>query len=564
MRSPQKIARLLAVALCLLIVLLVASNQIGKWRQRRLIRNAQAALKANRLGEAALFARRALDRDPRSTAACEIFVELADAENSPQALLWRQKLVQMEPANVERLLSLASSASRFGEFQAATQALSAVPASSRHTAAFLQTASLLAIGQKDFGTAAAGLQQAIGLEPTNEALQLTLATVQIAAGSPATADIGRKSLELLQASPLCHLPALRALLADAQRRSDTAAAQKLAAALHNEPAATLDDQLSYLEALQRGKQPNLVSELGKLQASSAQDPEAVSRVMHWLNTHGYARRTVDWSRTLPDAINVRATVPLSVAEAFTELGEWNSLRELAADANWHALNFLRLAIHMRAIDESSHHERSEYFHQKWREALAATEGNPAAITLLARLVESWGWTPEATEAWWQVANRSATPRPALQQLFRLHSKSRDAAELYRVARRIHQVDPDDLIAQNNLASLALLLDRDTAEAHQIAEKVYRAMPAEPAVASTYAYSLHLQGRNQEAVEVLRALPEAALHDDPSLAACFGVVLTAAGERDAAKAYLEIATQHRAQLFPPEIALVSAAQGSAAN
>jgi lipopolysaccharide biosynthesis regulator YciM len=563
-RSPRKIATLLAVALCLLILLLVASNQIGKWRQRRLVRNAQTALKANRRADAALFARRALNRDPRCAAACEIFVELADAENSPQALLWRQKLVQLEPANVGRLLSLASAASRFGEFQAATQALNAVPESSRHSAVFLQAASMLAIGVKDFGTAAAELQEAIGLEPTNEALQLTLATVQIAAGNAATAETGRKSLELLQASPPCRLPALRALLANAQRRSDTTAAQKLAASLHAEPTASLDDHLAYLEELLRGKQPNLVSELGKLQTSSAQDPEAVSQVMHWLNTHGCARRTVDWSRTLPAAIHARGSVPLCVAEAFTELGEWNSLRELAADANWHALNFLRLAIHMRAIDESSHHERSEYFHQKWREALVATEGNPAAITLLARLVESWGWIPEATEAWWQVVNRSATPRPALQQLFRLYSKTRDAEELYRVSRRVYQIDHDDLIAQNNLASLALLLDRDTAEAHQLAEKVYRAMPAEPAAASTYAYSLHLQGRSREAVEVLRALPAAALRDDPSLAACFGVVLTAAGDREAAKTYLDIATEHRAQLFQPEIALVSAAQGSAAN
>lgn len=563
-RKSAAILLLLSGAICVAVTLLFVFKPVGKWRERRLVRHAQTALKEGRKPEAALYARRALDRNPRSAAACEIFADLADAEKSSLTLFWRQRLVELEPGNVQRLLALAAAATRFGEFEAAGQALHAVPEARRSSVAFRQTAAALAVGRQDFGAAAAHYQEAIAAEPTNETLQVNLATLQIAAGDTATAETGRKSLERLLASPVCRLPALRALLADAQRRQDNAAARKVAALLPVEPGATLDDKLLYLEELQRTKQPHFSVELGHLQQAVAGNADAVAAVMHWLNTHGCARRTVDWSRTLPAALNARPPVPLSVAEAFTELGDWNSLRELAADANWHSLNFLRVAIHLRALDESSKRERGEYFHQKWRETLQATDGNLAAVTLVARLVEGWGWTDQAAEAWWLVANRSATPRPALLQLFRLHSKARNAEELYRVSQRIYGLDRNDPIAQNNVASLALLLDRDTAEAHRLAERVYRAAPTEPAAVSTYAYSLHLQGRTHEAVGVLRGLPETVLRADPSVAACFGVVLAATGERSVAQHYLDIATANRAQLFAPELALVSAARQAVAN
>ncbi len=567
MRISRKATALLLLtsgALFVAVAFFTVYKPVGKWREQRLIRHAQTALKAQRKADAALYARRALDRNPRCAAACEIFAELAEAEKSSMTLLWRQKLVELEPDNVARLLSLASAAVRFGEFEAATQALNAVPETRRRTVAFRQTAAALAIGARDYAAAAAQFQEAIAIEPTNEALQVSLATVQIAAGDPATAETGRKSLERLRASPACRLPALRALLADAQRRQDTPAARKLAALLPQDPAATLEDKLLYLEELQRGRQPQFSDALSDLQTAVAGNADAVAAVMHWLNTHGGAKRTVEWSRTLPPALNARPPVPLSVAEAFAELGDWNSLRELAADANWHSLNFLRVAIHMRALDESSKRERAEYFHQKWRETLQATDNNPAALTLVARLVEGWGWPDQAAEAWWLVANRSASPRPALLQLFRLYSKTRNAEELYRVSQRIYRLDRNDPIAQNNVASLGLLLDRDTAEAHRLAERVYRAAPGEPTVAATYAHSLHLQGRTREAVEVLRSLPETALRADPSVAACFGVVLAATGERGVAQPYLEYAAENRAQLLAPEIALVNAAQQLAAS
>ena len=54
-------------------------------------------------------------------------------------------------------------------------------------------------------------------------------------------------------------------------------------------------------------------------------------------------------------------------------------------------------------------------------------------------------------------------------------------EVYKVAKRILEVDPRDLVAVNNVASLGLLLDQDSDQAAKLAENVYHQAPSIPAL-----------------------------------------------------------------------------------
>ena len=78
----------------------------------------------------------------------------------------------------------------------------------------------------------------------------------------------------------------------------------------------------------------------------------------------------------------------------------------------------------------------------------------------------------------------------------------------------------------------------------------------PVFASTYAFSLHLQGKTKEGIEVLRALKPEELAD-PAVAVYYGVLLAAAGEAQAAKDYLDKSA--KAFLLPEELALVTSAR-----
>jgi Flp pilus assembly protein TadD len=93
------------------------------------------------------------------------------------------------------------------------------------------------------------------------------------------------------------------------------------------------------------------------------------------------------------------------------------------------------------------------------------------------------------------------------------------------------------------------------KAHEPAKQVFTQHPAEPVVASTYAYSLHLQGRTREGLAVLEKLKTNAL-ETPSVALYYGVLLSADGNTNRASKYLGIAQQ--SDFLPEEKALAAEA------
>ena len=70
-----------------------------------------------------------------------------------------------------------------------------------------------------------------------------------------------------------------------------------------------------------------------------------------------------------------------------------------------------------------------------------------------------GWQEQAAQAFWIIARQSQGQRIALKRLYQIYAGERNTPELYKVAKRILEVDPRDLVAVNNVASLGLLLDQ---------------------------------------------------------------------------------------------------------
>src|SRR5216110_1107597 len=77
---------------------------------------------------------------------------------------------------------------------------------------------------------------------------------------------------------------------------------------------------------------------------------------------------------------------------------------------------------------------------------------------------------------------------------------------------------------------------------------------EAIITSTYAYSLHLQGRTREGLAALEKLKTESI-ELPPVALYYGVLLAAIGETNKARKYLELA--QRANSLPEEKALLAA-------
>jgi Flp pilus assembly protein TadD len=108
--------------------------------------------------------------------------------------------------------------------------------------------------------------------------------------------------------------------------------------------------------------------------------------------------------------------------------------------------------------------------------------------------------------------------------------------------------PSDLAMKNNLAMTALLLDAQELKPYDLAREVYQKSPTNASYVSTYAFSLYLQGKNAEALKVIKTLKPGELQD-PSIAGYYGLILKATGDRARARAYLDWTA--KASLLPEE-------------
>jgi len=93
------------------------------------------------------------------------------------------------------------------------------------------------------------------------------------------------------------------------------------------------------------------------------------------------------------------------------------------------------------------------------------------------------------------------------------------------------------------------------KAHELASEVFAKHSDQAIVASTYAYSLYMQGRTKEGLAVLNRLKPEAL-ETPAIALYYGLLLGSSGETNRAAKYLGIA--QKADLMPEEKALLAEA------
>jgi predicted Zn-dependent protease len=158
-------------------------------------------------------------------------------------------------------------------------------------------------------------------------------------------------------------------------------------------------------------------------------------------------------------------------------------------------------------------------------------------------------TREQEDLLWRILREYPDARWAQAGLEQLYFKAGNTAGLYQLYLKQQPYYPTNDLLRNNLAAAALLLKTNLPQARQWASEVYARNTNNPVVVATFAYSLHLQGRDQEGIAAFRKLKPEQL-DDPSAALYYGLLLSATGKPDEAAPYLEIA-RTRGQLLPEE-------------
>ncbi|MGA2854553.1 MAG: hypothetical protein ABSE90_10550 [Verrucomicrobiota bacterium] len=548
------------VTLACLVAAMVFGYKYGLPRYRQYVeRNyamqAQRYAASGDFSRALLRAQQVLVMNPNDTTGIRVIADLADYFGSPYALQWRQRLVALNPDATNRLaLARTALQAEAFPFPTATRVLNEMELASRQNSAYHLVAGALAIKLNNLQAAEQHYAEALKLNPDDPVNRMSLAVVRLQSGNTNLIKDSRTTLELLRTDRQLGLLATRSLVAESAALGDYGRAETISQQILTNKQASFSDRIVHLAILNVEKSPRFQTFLGETKKSAEENPFYVGELASWMNRCGLAQQALDWVNGLPARLNKQGVVPIAVADSYVALGQWKGLTGYLQKERWLELDPVRIGLMSFASWKENDSKR--YSSPIWQQAVQLGARSPAALNTLARMAAGWGWKEETEDVLWLASGKYPGESWPLTTLENLYAGQRDTAGLRRVFRAMVKQNPKDAVARNNYAMVSLLLDADVADARRTAAELHAAEPDSPVFASTHAFSLYLQGRPQEAAQVLRALGLNRL-DDPLRAAYYGVFLSAAGDTQTARIYLNKSAN--AFLLPEEQALVARAK-----
>ncbi len=526
------------------------------WKQHRAITQARESLRQDDLRSAALSARQALQVNPGNLEACRILAQITESLRLPNAIEWRQRVVELAPNAVTNRLDLARCGILQGNYAVAAKALQGVAKSNQNTVAFHQLAALVAMGLNNIALCERHFSEAVKLEPANKLLQLNQAVIHLQARDQQVVAGALQTLEQLYGDAAYRQDALRHLAMASSRNQDFAKASVFTRELQADPKASFDDRLMHLNVLKQASHADFGAYLTELEGQSVKAPQQVNILTGWLLSNAMADEAGRWLASLPANVQTNQSVMLARSDCYMAQKDWTGLQAHLQDAQWETLDFMRLALLARAYRG----QRQDITGQtQWRAAVRAASEKPKQLAALARMADQWTWDREKEEVLWMIIERFPAERWALRSLNQFYLAEGNTRGLYKVYGKAVDYDASDIAARNNLAAVSFLLNQQTNKAHELAREAWLKATNNVAFASTYAWSLHLQGRTADGLKVLGAFQADRLKT-PGVALYYGAMESAVNDSAKAKEYLDLAAS--GQLLPEEKTLLAAARSGA--
>lgn len=526
------------------------------WQEEHLVRRAAAFMSGGDLKTASLNARRALQLNPKNLGATRVIAQIAEKTGDRTALDWRRKVLELNPASVEDALALVRCGLWFNDLGTAEQTLNALGESAKQKPEFHAASGRLAEMKKDAAAAEGHWARAVELAPDDTAYRFQLALVQLGSNAPTKREKGLAVLEGLRSDPKERSAATRTLIVDgAAHRGDPERLRSLASDLQGYPDAPFSDRIIYLEILRQLHDPAYDEYLSRLKGDAPAEPSDLASLLSWMIRNQMSAEAIAFANSLPAETQTKWPVPLAIAEAYAQVKNWIQLERLTKNGSWPANDFLRRAYLARAFRGE---ERSLASEQELAAAQQEAASNPQALATLGQTIAGWGWQNEAVELLWALTKSPETRLSALRSLYEHYAKIPDTSGLYRTLTRFAEISPNDATIQNNLAQISLLLGADVEHARKLAADLIARDPSNAVYNSTYAFALLSKGDTKGALKIMDGLTADQLRD-PSVATYYGLVLSAAGQKEKAREFLHRSSE--ANLLPEEKALVAKAEST---
>src|SRR4029077_18257750 len=124
------------------------------------------------------------------------------------------------------------------------------------------------------------------------------------------------------------------------------------------------------------------------------------------------------------------------------------------------------------------------------------------LSRLVQVTRVWDWKPEKIEVLKEITKEFPKEKWAVEQLVTELYAAGNTLTLGDLFSKPSEIDPADIRVKNCLANVFLLRKTQLEKAHRLANEAYATAPDNPFFTSTYAYSLLLQDKKEEAVQVV--------------------------------------------------------------
>jgi hypothetical protein len=308
---------------------------------------------------------------------------------------------------------------------------------------------------------------------------------------------------------------------------------------------SFSDRLLRLDVLQGSQNAEFKPALAAFQREAGTNTAKIYELNMWQMARIGPTETLAWLRSLPMHLQTNQPVALFFAECYTALQDWRGLQNSLKQEDWTELEFVRHAYLSRALRGQ---DLTAAATAEWGLALKTANGQKASLVMLLRMAARWGWQSDAEELLWTIVNQYPGEKwafGALNQALFADGRTRSLMSLY--SQELKR-SPSDLGMKNNLAMTALLLDAQEQKPYELAREVSEKAPTNAAFVSTYAFSLHRQKKDAEALKVIERLKPQELQN-PSIAGYYGLILKATGNGAKARVYLDLAA--KGHLLPEE-------------
>lgn len=520
------------------------------YTEKNLLAQAQAYVAKKDLRDADLCLRRLMQIDPMSVAGSRMIADLLDSEGSSGAVNWRIRTAKLEPGNVTNLFALVESALRSQNLPTAVSGLAGIPDKYKSTSDYHRLAGAVSWSGGRIVQAEQEFTLALQLDPTNRAIMLNLATIQLNLTNSEVRQEAISKLNELSTDPVLGMLALHHLQADAVARKSFPEALGYSKQINFNPAATFSDKVEYLQLLRTTKSLQADQWLAALKQTATYEPQNAYTLARWMILAENSRTAYEWLSSLPAATQTNLTIQLIKTDCQIGMKDWKGLLAAVNKQDWGQKEFYREALMSLAQRSLGDYSNSQ---ATWTRSLHLASEQSQNLALLSEVTGIWGWPKERAETLEEAIAKYPDQNWATVQLTGLLYSQGDTKGLVDLMTGLQKTNPEDPRIKNNLADVLLLSRSELDKAYRLADEAYESATNNPYYISTYAYSLLLQNKPEMALQVIGGLKPEYLKI-PSIAAYYGVIQAQTGHKDLAREPLTRAAD--AKLLPEEKAIVA--------